>query len=76
MFGPSLTGLRGTQITGSISYTLVNSLLCFFKQYMKLQEDIDMHEDAHEFAREDKIVRLWSEFTMEKQMMETYTLPL
>jgi hypothetical protein len=23
--GPSLTGLRGTQLTGSISYTLVNS---------------------------------------------------
>jgi hypothetical protein len=23
--GPSLTGLRGTQVTGSISYTLVSS---------------------------------------------------
>jgi hypothetical protein len=45
---------------------LHDSLLCFFKQYMKLQEYIDMHEDAHEFAREDKIVRLWSEFPMEK----------
>jgi hypothetical protein len=51
-------------------------LLHFFKQYMKLREDIAMHEDAHEFAREDKIVRLWSEFPMEKQMMETYALPL
>jgi hypothetical protein len=43
---------------------------------MKLREDIAMHEDAHEFAREDKIVRLWSEFPMEKQMMETYALPI
>jgi hypothetical protein len=36
-----------------------DSLLRFFQQYMKLQEDIEIHEDAHEFAGEDKIVRLW-----------------
>jgi hypothetical protein len=27
--GPSLTGLMGTQLTGSISYTLVNSFILF-----------------------------------------------
>jgi hypothetical protein len=45
-----------------------DSLLRFFKQYMKLQEDIEIHEDAHEFAGEDKIVRLWSDFPMEKHI--------
>jgi hypothetical protein len=37
---------------------------------MKLQEDIEIHEDAHEFVGEDKIVRLWSDFPMEKQIFQ------
>jgi hypothetical protein len=47
-----------------------DSLLRFFQQYMKLQEDIEIHEDVHEFAGEDKIVRLWSDFPMEKQIFQ------
>lgn len=53
-----------------------DSLLHFFKQFMKLQEQIDVNEDAHTFDGEDKIVRLWGDFPMEKQILETYTLPL
>jgi hypothetical protein len=53
-----------------------DSLLRFFQQYMKLQEDIEIHEDAHEFAGEDKIVRLRSDFPMEKQIFKRYTMPL
>jgi hypothetical protein len=53
-----------------------DSLFHFFKQYMKLHEDIEIHEDAHEFAGEDKIVRLWTNFPMEKHIFQKYTMPL
>ena len=53
-----------------------DSLLRFFKQYMKLQERIEIAEDAHEFIGEERTVRVWSDFPMEKQMLETYTLPI
>ena len=53
-----------------------DSLMCFFKQYMKLQEKIDMAEDSNEFVGQDRIVRLWSDYPMEKQILETYTLPI
>jgi histone deacetylase 1/2 len=33
---PSLTGLRGTQLTGSISYTLVNRSIVGALQYITL----------------------------------------
>jgi hypothetical protein len=36
-----------------------DSFLRFFKQYMKLQEKIDVVEDGHEFVGIDKVVRLW-----------------
>jgi hypothetical protein len=43
---------------------------------MKLQEQIEVVEDAHEFVGEDKTVRLWSNFPMEKQILQTYTIPI
>ncbi|KAM0860125.1 hypothetical protein ACQ4PT_046774 [Festuca glaucescens] len=45
-------------------------------QYMKLQEQIDVCEDGHAFDGDDKVVRLWGDFPMEKQIFDTYTLPL
>lgn len=35
-----------------------DNLFRFFKQYMKLQEQIEVAEDANEFVCEDKTVRL------------------
>jgi hypothetical protein len=43
---------------------------------MKLQERIEMAEDAHEFTREDKTIRVWSNCPMEKHALHTYTLPI
>jgi hypothetical protein len=43
--------------------------MCFFQQYMKLQEQIDVVEDAHEFVGDDKTIRLWSDYPMEKQIL-------
>ncbi|CAM0909987.1 unnamed protein product [Alopecurus aequalis] len=53
-----------------------DSLMRFFKQYMKLQEKIDVAEDANEFVEEDKTMRVWSDYPMEQQILETYTLPI
>ncbi|KAK1608726.1 hypothetical protein QYE76_032399 [Lolium multiflorum] len=53
-----------------------DSLVRFFKQYMKLQEIIDVTEDAHEFDGDEKTVRLWGDFPMEKQILQTYTMPI
>jgi hypothetical protein len=53
-----------------------DSLVRFFKQYMKLQERIDVTEDAHEFDGDEKTVRLWGDFPMEKQILQTYTMPI
>ena len=53
-----------------------DSLVRFFKNYMKLQERIEMAEDENEFVGEDKTVRLWCDFPMEKQILKTYTLPI
>ncbi|KAM0828982.1 hypothetical protein ACQ4PT_067178 [Festuca glaucescens] len=53
-----------------------DSLVRFFKQYMKLQERINVTEDGHEFDGDDKIVRLWGDFPMEKQILLTYTMPI
>ncbi|KAM0872889.1 hypothetical protein ACQ4PT_038438 [Festuca glaucescens] len=52
------------------------SLLHFFKQYMKLQEKIDCTEDHNEFEGEDKTLRLWGDYPMEEQMLQTYTLTI
>ncbi|KAM0830253.1 hypothetical protein ACQ4PT_066323 [Festuca glaucescens] len=54
----------------------LDSLVRFFKQYMKLQERIDVVEDGHEFNGDDKIVRLWGDYPMEKQILLTYTMPI
>lgn len=43
---------------------------------MKLQEQIDVCDDRHEFVGEEKVVRLWGDYPMEHQILETYTLPL
>jgi hypothetical protein len=43
--GPSLTGLRGTQLTGSIIYTLVNERLVCEKAKKYAAKDDDMHRD-------------------------------
>jgi hypothetical protein len=48
-----------------------NSLFHFFQQYLKLQEKIDVAEDSLEFQDEDKIVRAWSDYPLEKQAMDT-----
>ena len=53
-----------------------DSLMRFFKQYMKLQEKIDVVEESNEFVEEDRSVRLWSDYPMEQQIKETYTLPI
>ncbi|KAM0903430.1 hypothetical protein ACQ4PT_018652 [Festuca glaucescens] len=53
-----------------------DSLVRFFKQYMKLQERIDVVEDGHEFDGDDKTVRLWCDYPMEKLILQTYTLPI
>ncbi|KAK1667254.1 hypothetical protein QYE76_055413 [Lolium multiflorum] len=55
---------------------IIHSLVRFFKQYMKLQERIDVTEDAHEFDGDEKTVRLWGDFPMEKQILQTYTMPI
>ncbi|CAM0883369.1 unnamed protein product [Alopecurus aequalis] len=54
----------------------LDSLLRFFKQYMKLQEKIDVAEDANEYEDDDKVLRVWSDYPMEEQMRQTYTLPI
>jgi hypothetical protein len=43
---------------------------------MKLQERIEIPEDAHEFESEEKMVRYWSEYPLEKHALKTYTLPI
>ena len=43
---------------------------------MKIQEKIDVAEDSNEFVGEDRMVRVWSDYPMERQMLETYTLPI
>jgi hypothetical protein len=43
---------------------------------MKLQEKIDSAEDGHDFMGMDKVVRLWGDFPMEDQILQTYTLPI
>ncbi|CAM0882048.1 unnamed protein product [Alopecurus aequalis] len=53
-----------------------DSLLRFFKQYMKLQEKIEVAEDGHEFVGEDRTIRVWSDYPMEEQILQTYTLPI
>ena len=53
-----------------------DSLLRFFIQYMKLQEKIDSAEDSTEFVGIDRTVRLWSDFPMEKQILQTFTLEM
>ncbi|KAK1686125.1 hypothetical protein QYE76_046973 [Lolium multiflorum] len=58
-----------------IDYSMT-PLVRFFKQYMKLQERIDVTEDAHEFDGDEKTVRLWGDFPMEKQILQTYTMPI
>ena len=56
--------------------TPTDSLLRFFHQYMKLQEKIDSSEDSTEFVGIDRTVRLWCDFPMENQILETYTLEI
>lgn len=53
-----------------------DSLLRFFKQYMKLQERIEIVEDSNEFVDEDRTLRPWSDFPMEEQIKSIYTLPI
>ena len=53
-----------------------DSLLRFFKQYLKIQERIEIVEDSNEFQGEDKTLRSWSDFPMEEQIKTTYTLPI
>jgi hypothetical protein len=43
---------------------------------MKLQEKIDVAEDSNEFQMEDKVLRMWGEYPMEKQALEVYTRPI
>uniref|UniRef100_A0ACD5WU52 Uncharacterized protein n=1 Tax=Avena sativa TaxID=4498 RepID=A0ACD5WU52_AVESA len=47
-----------------------------FKQYMKIQEKIDVAEDSYEFEGDDKTFKVWGDFPMEAQMLRTYTLPI
>lgn len=53
-----------------------NSLFHFFQQYMKLQEKIDVAEDANEYQTEDKVLRVWGDYPLEKQALEVYTRPI
>jgi hypothetical protein len=53
-----------------------NSLFHFFEQYMKLQEKIDVAEDSNEFVMEDKVLRVWSDYPLEKQALAVYTCPI
>ncbi|KAM0824299.1 hypothetical protein ACQ4PT_070290 [Festuca glaucescens] len=46
------------------------------KKFIDLLHEIDVCEDAHDFDGDDKVVRLWGDFPMEKQILDTYTLPL
>jgi hypothetical protein len=43
---------------------------------MKLHERIEIAEDAHEFAGEEKTLWVWSQYPMEKHALKTYTLPI
>jgi hypothetical protein len=43
---------------------------------MKLQERIDVTEDGHEFDGDDKTIRFWGDFPMEKKILQTYTMPI
>jgi hypothetical protein len=43
---------------------------------MKLQERIEVAEDANEFIDEDRTVGVRSEYPMESQALKTYTLPI
>jgi hypothetical protein len=43
---------------------------------MKLQERIEVAEDANEFIDEDRTVGVRSEYPMERQALKTYTLPI
>jgi hypothetical protein len=53
-----------------------NNLHHFFLQYMKLQEKIDVAEDAVEFKDEDKTLRAWGDFPVEEQALQVYTRPI
>ncbi|XP_051196839.2 protein FAR1-RELATED SEQUENCE 5-like [Lolium perenne] len=53
-----------------------NNLHHFFLQYMKLQEKIDVAEDAVEFKDEDKTLRVWGDFPVEEQALQVYTRPI
>jgi hypothetical protein len=43
---------------------------------MKLQEKIEVAEDSNEFQMEDKVLRMWGDYPMEKQALEVYTWPI
>ncbi|XP_051229485.1 protein FAR1-RELATED SEQUENCE 2-like [Lolium perenne] len=43
---------------------------------MKLQEKIDVAEDAVEFKDEDKTLRAWGDFPVEEQALQVYTRPI
>nr|XP_051201596.1 protein FAR1-RELATED SEQUENCE 5-like [Lolium perenne] len=49
-----------------------NNLHHFFLQYMKLQEKIDVAEDAVEFKDEDKTLRAWGDFPVEEQALRVH----
>lgn len=53
-----------------------NSLFHFFQQYMKLQEKIDVTEDSNEFQMEDKVLRVWGDYPLEKQALNVYIHPI
>jgi hypothetical protein len=53
-----------------------NSLVHFFRQYMKLQEKIEVAEDGNEFEMEEKTLRMWGEWPLEKQAIQVYTRPI
>jgi hypothetical protein len=48
ILGPSLTGLRGTQVTGSISYTLVTG-----PSHGRASPDVEEFEAEEEEEEED-----------------------
>ncbi|CAM0943850.1 unnamed protein product [Alopecurus aequalis] len=43
---------------------------------MKFQERIEIYEQGNEFDDEEKTMRVWGDFPMEKQLRDTYTLPI
>jgi hypothetical protein len=78
-FFPFLQTIARSEGFNAILKKYVNphaSLFRFFKQYMKLQEMIEIVDDSNEFEAEDKTVRTWSNFPMEEQVKSVYTLPI